>query len=92
MKQQSFTRLLLKDQCQKTIHILSEIAKDKNSDTLKKRDKRDLAKYQAILEEYNAKSLRNQQNVKPNVFNCNRYLHGLEKNKRSTVCKALKAK
>lgn len=87
MKKRRTTRVLMKNQRQKAMYILFKIVKNTE---LGERDELDLAKYQAIVEQYNNKCLGNQSKTEPTVFRRNQYHNEVEKqNKRKEVCKGL---
>lgn len=73
------------------MHILSKIANNKEAGTVKelKRDEKDLAKYQVIVEQHNSKRLGEEQKSKPIAFKCNKSQK--QKHKRCRVSKGSEA-
>ena len=92
-KKRRSTGVLLKSQYQKAMHILGKIAKNKEAGTVDERDEKDLAKYQAIVDEYNSKRRADEQKAKPIALKRNRSQDEVEQDKkRSRVGKSADAK
>lgn len=66
-----------------------KIVKNKETDTVNERNKKDLAKFQAFVEECNNNHLGNEQKVKSTALKYNRTQDDIEQQyKRSRVCKS----